>query len=743
MAIRIETGEGHLDLDEGCRIEIDLRSPLWNDLGSQSPVLTLPATARNLMLLSHPTRTDAAVRCDTVDGWLTDGAWRRAVRINIVSASENGIELSLGTDESLMYEAWQDTPLRDIPDLPLYTPQGEDEEERLDSLIAMCEEIYQREADDSDFRVFPVALEFKETEDDAPLEDTPRAVILNRLTENLQKKRPDAFHGTSLVSDERTIYVGTGSDETVLVPKGYGISPFLRVCRLLHILFESYGFTLEENVFDSDPQLQNLVLLNNTMDAIVRGKLDYRDLLPDCTINDLLESLRTRFGAVFYIDGSARTARCVLVRDTLAAEPDLDLTPLHQSRPRLTLNSPQHLTLSDGGSYDFGSTETDSYDGFLDRYLDYIDIARYSAGQSPLEFDRFTQSVQRYDYSSMRLSFFSSLNFPWKPQADDSEEYALSSKDKAVPLYRYRGRATETANPDLFNLAALPLFLSGVRNAHTSLKVSSSLQADETLDRDTDLAFCFAHGNYITDDYYDYGMNYGSPFCNRPGGGHFTTPEGHRYEYSLTFVGEDGCYNRFWKDFDMLLRHSGRTLETTLRLDRSRLSLLDLSRPKMLFGQKLLADTVQFSLPIDSATGRTSTFRTMRLLEPSAGTSPAYPEIRQITRPAGFWAYDTNLQQIEFAMLTSLRQWLEQQYTSAEITHISYVPEGRELLTDLKLPTPEQIASRETFSRTYLITCTIEYRYRQDGFFSWSYGNTFRRSSDTVTETWTATAYTD
>lgn len=158
----------------------------------------------------------------------------------------------------------------------------------------------------------------------------------------------------------------------------------------------------------------------------------------------------------------------------------------------------------------------------------------------------------------MRLSFFSSLNFPWKPQADDSEEYALSSKDKAVPLYRYRGRATETANPDLFNLAALPLFLSGVRNAHTSL-----------------------------------------------------------------------------------------------------------------------------------------------------------------------------------------RQWLEQQYTSAEITHISYVPEGRELLTDLKLPTPEQIASRETFSRTYLITCTIEYRYRQDGFFSWSYGNTFRRSSDTVTETWTATAYTD
>lgn len=737
MAIRIETAEGHLDLQQGCLIEMDLRSPMWNDLGSQSAVVTLPPTARNRMLLGHPARMDMTARHDTVDGWLTDGAFRTAVKINVLSASDTGIEVSLGTDESLMYQSWQDTPLRDIPGLPLYAPQGEDETDRLDALIGMCEEIYQREADDSDFRVFPIALEFSGAGEDAA-DDTPRAVILNRLKSDVTVKRPGALFGTSLDSAERTIGIGTSTDETVLVPEGYGISPFLRVCRLLHILFGCYGYSLEENVFDTDPQLSNLVLLNNTMDAITRGMIDYRDLLPDCTVNDLLESLRTRFGAVFYIDGSSRTARCVLVRDSLSAEPDLDLTPLHQSRPSHRISTPRHLVLSDAGSYEQGTTETDTLDTFLDRYRDFIDIYGHAGSISPLMLDLFTQTVLRYDYSTLQFSFFSAMTFPWQPQSAASGEYALSSKDRSVPLYAYRGRANASDHPEIFNLAALPLYLSGVRNAHTALKVSSSLQTDETLDRETDLAFCFAHGRYMTPDGYDYGMNYGSPFCNAPDGSRFETPDGDTYRYSLTFTGEDGCYNRFWKAFDRILRHSDRTIETTLRLDRSRLSLLDLSRPKTLFGQLLLADTIQFTLPMDSSVSRTSTLRTMRPLDPTDTTADI---VLSIGRPAGYWALTTDADTVRARLLRTIRTWLDSTYPDRyEITATKEYVHRTSVMGDLRLPTAEQLASHAVRRTGYTLTIKVEYDYYASSIggpreHSWT------EEFGSVTEIYEATAY--
>ena len=54
------------------------------------------------------------------------------------------------------------------------------------------------------------------------------------------------------------------------------------------MIFSAYGFTLVENPFATDYQLSKMVVLNNVADTIVTGEIDYRNLMPDCTVNEFL-----------------------------------------------------------------------------------------------------------------------------------------------------------------------------------------------------------------------------------------------------------------------------------------------------------------------------------------------------------------------------------------------------------------------------------------------------------------------
>lgn len=60
----------------------------------------------------RPKRDAAAV--------VTDGVYRRTGKLNITSVStESGIVCNIGFDESLMYEAWKNVSLKELPGLPV------------------------------------------------------------------------------------------------------------------------------------------------------------------------------------------------------------------------------------------------------------------------------------------------------------------------------------------------------------------------------------------------------------------------------------------------------------------------------------------------------------------------------------------------------------------------------------------------------------------------------------------------
>lgn len=734
MALKIYIGEEVLDLPRDYTLEWNITSPIFNERGSQTVPLTLPATPHNLKLLAHPERIDAAERSDVRDGAFADGIFYRRCKINVLGSSADGIEISLGTDESLMYAEWNDRKLREVPGLPVYTPTGNDP---LGTLISLMNACYRRQVE-LDYHVFPVAVEFNEPSEDTGSDDIPVCTILNEVYRDDTVREEGDLIGTTLYSEARTVTVGKASDgNTVDVPRGYGITPFLRVGRFLHTLFACYGYTLADNIFDTDPQLKRLVILNNTADAICTGTLSYADLLPDCTVNEFLESLKAHFGAVFYLDGSSLTARCVLLRDTLAADPDVDLTQYHALRPELTFNEPRQLVLASKSSYIYADTKEETFAEFLAKYGNLTDTnagGRFVKGVPKYEQDLFTGTIYLNGATRMEKIFFSSMQWPWNRKTDKVAEESVEGADVLVPMYTYRGTGTVGGFPP-FCLFALPLFLSGVRNAHTVLKAST--QEDDTLTQKTDLAFCFAHGNYITPgDEQSYGLYYGSPLCYAPDGSHYRDAQGNLYHSSLIYVGESGAYARYWSSFDHLLRYANRTVKTEF-VGAFAGGVVDASRPKLLFGQPLLLDSLGQTFPLSRHVSREATFRSIKLLDPV--TPVAVPDI---SSPLGYWAVESNEATVKGDLLTAIHESLASQYSSYEIIELRWVEVDKDIPSSSSHPTAQQVANSVTQSYTYGLRVEYRYKYKRTGFLYWESGNASRSTATAaVTVTRTATAY--
>ena len=134
-------------------------------------------------------------------------------------------------------------------------------------------------------------------------------MILNELDTSQTKFKGD---------DDRFISVKVDSEyKDIKVPIGYGISPFLKLHVLLQLVWKYLGFNLIENPFREDFQLSSICVLNNTWDTIVAGEIRYSDLMPDCTIEDILSMVWGKFGAVYFVDSNTKNVRIKLIKDIL------------------------------------------------------------------------------------------------------------------------------------------------------------------------------------------------------------------------------------------------------------------------------------------------------------------------------------------------------------------------------------------------------------------------------------------
>lgn len=583
--LKIKTNKGYLDLGGDFTVQIDEKSPVMNDRGSQTVPVTVPCTGNNAKITGFAHRLDMGVKPMNEDQACTvlDGVYKRTGKINIVSAGKKeGITLNIGFDNSEAYSAWKAKKLNAIT-LPVK------EYSSVNSLCAHLQQVlggYQ-----TDYAVFQIMT----GNDSKDNQSYPKYLnyIITPVSEGskVYKLRYQARTETFLVN---------GTPTAVTLPEGYGVTAFLYVWRVLELVFSEFGYTITENPFKTDKQLYNLVILNNAADCCVKGKLSYADLMPDCTVEDFLNALYVRFGLVYNVSSDTKTATLRLIRDIVDDVPDIDLSRSLTDEPLITYETARQMKLSAKTSFTGAAPSVERFEDYL-KDQEVARLARVDVSQRVihLNYEETTGRWFKWDEDNKRLTYSSSSFFSWDRKSDSIEDNELTSDDECVPM--------DFAPNDILS----PQYLADYVHRYTYLKTSSNNDDEDSEKVETPLSFVFAFTSSQNSKY-----PFGSVLPYTSEGEEVIFKDGSKHTISLLFQYKNGLFINFWKKYDAIIRHSFNQVEANTLLPVHQLMSMDILTPVALRGQYLLFDGLSYSLPANKIVPVDLTLRTLRLIAP-------------------------------------------------------------------------------------------------------------------------------
>lgn len=587
-----DTGEV-FNVIPGFRLEIKDTSPFFNNLGSKSVTTTLPRTPHNMRLLGFSNRIDLTNKPRTkmevivsVGSYVRDGMLYQSTAYN----TEHTFGIIIAFNEGIMYEAMSDILLTQLSNLPILT-------KTVPEMIDYMDDLFTIEDPDAELSVFE--LNYKK----------------NTYTKDEVESLFGEHVNGPLITDgifklnrrEKTFVIENNKLVEIDVPEGYGITPFVRVWRLLELIFKHFGYTVIENPFKDHFQLKRLCVLNNTVDAIVTGILDYRQLLPPVTISAFLQSLYTRFGMKVFFNSNTNEVSLVLIRDILQNKEyqEINISSLIDK----DFAKPKQIKLSAGKSLDMSSTETETFEEFLAKYNNMI-------GDFPREISTIKSGGVYYDIRAGLFYQFSTINdekrllssihFDWNKKVEGIETEEIVSIDECLSCFHSGGYV---------------ILYYGIEPRLMNLILSINGQPTD-LDTTNMLAFAYDMGEVYFDEgfperYYP-GYKFGSifPFTWQNENMLQEDREGNVFTYALTFVGEHGAFNNFFKEYDAFFRHANQPVKFEMHPNTFELSNLDFSKKRILDGQPLLFDKVDHQLGGNQSQTASIEARTLRLLEP-------------------------------------------------------------------------------------------------------------------------------
>lgn len=597
-----KTGKAY-QLNPGTQIEIERPNLFFNEWGEQTTPIELPDTDVNRELSGYPDmlgnvqRPRADIECTVQEGNYSQPA-RQAI---LGAKRKDSITTTLYLNEGSFLAQVDDTLVSDVfadETIPGVTT--------VEQAIEFCRQLAKNTSPYQDrFGIFPVLLASDETDDDG----NTIYKWLNRYGyENTAGGWiEDNFNGTAEFdfynAKDRTEKDG---EDTIELPAGYYISPFLKANYLLKRILQHFGYELQDNFFSRTEPFTNMVLVNNCCDALVNGTVRLADLVPECTCGDILNVYRKKFCCEFVVDEVARTAQIVLFNNVVDADASDNLTPYLTNQ--LQIEPPddyKRITLKseDSTESDLSGDNPETLESMLSSYKyvgfdDYAD-AYYRCGfkiicQPGRErilvkniTEKITDNTFGYDTGESLTSEEISV-----PDCIVAMRKPLNRIDTVGSRYQYMYRP----------------YIGGGKFVNSTISVGG-LETESNVEATSDnestrimLVFaCYLNGaplgttaTHVRDSYYQM-KSIG--------------------EYSLNYVGKCGLYEKFWRKMDQLYRNSLLTVTAELKLPPTLKHSLSAHLPVVIKGQKLLVDVLHYTIggeeePIES------TFRTMRLYEP-------------------------------------------------------------------------------------------------------------------------------
>jgi hypothetical protein len=558
-----------LDVNPDMNIEMKLTSPIFSETGSQTISDSLPATVKNNRELSFPGKKDSSEKTKTLFPIILDSdSFQQAGELHVLGVSDGAVSFNIGTDESTMYAAIKTKIISELEDMPVYEPDIGSEHPLVD-IISYLQQT--RDDPEAPVTVFPVVVEDKESNGAHHLTILNKSINVSNYYTGIQweaRKIPQIIDSTVANID---------------VPDGYGVAPFVKVWKVLEIIFRNFEFQIVENVFKSHPQLKLLTCLHNCVDSICFGKIDYRKIVPEETVENFLNALHNKFGAVVFVNSTNRSIKIKLLKDIFASAEYRDITAFKSGELTWKHTEQKQIRLKMKTGLDTAKPPVESYNEFVTARKGSIPkVVNYEGAPADPSVVKYKTlySVSSGMYyrqieiaaNNIKRELLGTDFFDWDQKTKDMEYQEYSAIDESVPLMYLVGEYP----------AYLPRYITGISHKNTML-VNIQESKDE---KKAPLAFLFYFGrpqegiNDLKNHFY-----VASSFCESFTG---TPLQGEEYSISLT---ARSLYSNFWKEFDAVLRHSNQEYEGDFDLPKSACAKFD-------FSSKLLVDNQQY-LPFE------------------------------------------------------------------------------------------------------------------------------------------------
>lgn len=648
MEIQLENGE-YLDLPpEGIQLGISHSNPMLSKQGSYSLPVLFPASDYNRRLLKDPERYDRAnkhIRKWTA--YVRHGSFQKKATLNVEESGDD-IDAYLLMNESEMYEKMKETKLESAFNIIRQASEFLPDEtftDDMDRLIRYLEQIRIGNYTD-DFCLFEIAAD----KESFTLDDLPDHAydVFQFLNELAYRKVGGAIEHETYDTDAlghkyrifrarypHTVYL---NGNLVDVPKGYGITPFLRLDFMLRRIFGYFGYLLAENPFDTDSNLNNIVILNNTADAIMLGIIDYAQLVPSVTIDEFLNNIRNAFGCEFFISPDNKGVEVKFWNDILS-DPSVmnkDYTPYLTARPRTVLSDPKTVKLTFKRSFDtevpyntleefeskFGTLQPISELPYIPNDLNNIAPGYYLVRNIcqiwQVYYDTDIQGNVKKLYSRPLFDYYKEENTEYDEHSCDLEFVpsmaGLRRKGFTLTEGDIQNYDTYTYFPSFNKVYPPALYFGERRHMNTVLEKSSSGTDTEVVKEtagDCPLGmlffrtFYFQNANNIENPD-DEMTGYGIAYRYDPNGA---------VTGALDLIpgGDSGLFNRFYSRLDNVLRNSFQQLKVTAKLPEEEITGFRMDRLVCIDNQPLLPEQIEYTVDDNGIEVNKIVFRTVKI----------------------------------------------------------------------------------------------------------------------------------
>lgn len=582
----LEKGEDY-NLRPDTQIQVERTNPFFNDFGEQTTPLELPASERNRRILGFPDSFGRRVKMEAADVAIQDGEYFAQCRQMVLSAQYRGsISTAFYINDGSFYSRIQKVKLKDI-----FKDEFIPGVNTVEQGIAFCRSL--RDNKNEQYTIFPVLL----TDDsgvnlgfnykflnaygkDTGLKSKAKWMWKDGKMSYVNYTTVSAFLPDINDSDcdfynaiQRTEYV---NEIPITLAPGYYISPFIRVNYLLQRIFAYFGYTLQSNFFTQTEPFTKMVVINNVIDVLVNGKIRLSDLVPDGTCADFLTVIRKKFCCEFTSDEGQHTANIIFLRDTLNALPENDLTSCVTQEPivvyktekdykRITLDAEDKLDTDISDSYDDIDAMVKACPG---AYFNPVDGAFYKQGWSG-------------DYEVITKIGEASQAYNTGGELETKE---LKIPELIPEFRKLTYKATvddEDVECDLGNHLYIGSYIA--HNSKMIIAGEDKETASESASKQkTILAF-----SYLSEE--------------RPEGT-ISAYDIHNaehpqiFDYALYYNGPFGIFEKFYRDYDLLLRNSLHEMKVKLLLSQSQKQNLPAYAKIMIRGVAFFFNKLKFTL---------------------------------------------------------------------------------------------------------------------------------------------------